>query len=70
MPRYFVRLEPNGFEDEEGEELPGPSAAEQLADNVLVDLLKNRTKGEFECQRLIVKDEEGNVICERGIVLH
>ena len=68
MPKYFVRLEPNGAVDTEGEELPDQNAVSRLADAIAFDLRASSTSGAY--QRLVIVDEQGKVVCERPIVTH
>ena len=68
MPRYYVRLEPQGITDKDGEELPGPEAAKRLAERVAQDLAKHRE--ELPYQSLVVIDERGEVVHEKALMLH
>jgi hypothetical protein len=60
MPRYYVQLEPDGGQDEEGEELPGLDAAQLLVRQVAADLMKN-CEPDLDYQSLVVKDDTGTV---------
>jgi hypothetical protein len=69
MPRYYLRIEPQGIIDEDGEELPGVEAAKRLADRVADDLTKNRDPDQ-PYQLVVVTDESGQVVHEKPLVLH
>jgi len=69
MPRYYMRLEPSGFEDVEGEELPGPEAAKRLAKEVALDLI-NHPQSEPWQHLIVVRDETGTIIHEQPLILH
>ena len=69
MPVYFVRLEPHGLKDEEGEELSGPRAAKALGKRVADELMRNRDE-ELPYQRIVVTDAKGAVVYEAPLVLH
>lgn len=68
MPKFYVRLEPNGPPDEEGENLPNRDAAERLADAIAFDLALGPLTGPY--QRVVITDENGEVVCERPLVTH
>jgi hypothetical protein len=68
MPRYYVQLEPHGFKDEDGEELPGLDAAKRMADDVAADLMRNREK-DAPYQSVVVTDITGAVVYEAPLVL-
>ena len=68
MPKFYVRLEPDGPPDEKGENLPNREAAERLADAIAFDLALSPLSGPY--QRVVITDECGGVVCERPLVTH
>jgi hypothetical protein len=69
MPRYYIRLEPQAIGDNEGEELPNPEAARQVAEAMAADLTRNRDE-QVPYQQLIVSDAAGAIVYEAALVLH
>ena len=60
MPRYFFRVEPAGVTDPDGEELPGPAAAQEMARLMARELSTGKVP--TSADRIVVSDEAGNVI--------
>ncbi len=69
MPRYYMRLEPSGFEDVVGEELSGPDAAKRRAEKIALDLTKKPQSEPWQ-HLILVKDETGKIIHEQPLILH
>jgi hypothetical protein len=68
MPKYYVELEPGGAKDEDGEWLPGPSAAKRLIEAMAEELTKNHRDVRYE--RIVVKNEDGEIVHETPLVTH
>ncbi len=68
MPRYYLRVEPNGAYDADGEELSGPEAARSFCDALAHEMRRNPDDASF--QRLLIKDEHGAIVHEAPLVLH
>ncbi len=68
MPRYYLRAEPNGESDPDGEELSGPQAARSFCDALAREL--RGAQGCQSLQTLVIRDEQGIVVHESPLVLH
>jgi len=68
MPKYYVRLEPDGPAAKASEDLLNDDAAARLVDAIAGDL--TRTKLSSPYQRVIITNERGDTICERMLVSH
>ncbi len=67
MPRYYLRLEPGGAADPDGEELASLEVAKEFAEGIAREITRDQDRS---FQSLVMIDETGKVVYEAPLVLH
>jgi len=67
MPKYYVRLEPGGAKDVDGEWLPDPEAAKKLIEAMAADLTQNG-EADLPYRRIVIRDESGAIVAEKPLL--